>query len=295
MIPDIELRALAQFVVLARVKNFTRAALELNLSQPALSRAIGKLEERIGLPLFERKPRALVLTVEGEVLRERARRILDLVDDAFLEVSVASRLGRVRLGAIPTIAPFFLPQLLADYGRDHPRSRVVVQEDTTGELVRRCVEGDLDVAIVALPITEKLLRTEVLFEEELLLVTPVGHSLQQVKEVTANSLNGFPLVMLNEAHCLSGNIAAFCQRESIQPITVERTSQLAMVQELVSLDHGVSLVPEMARRLDGSARRCYRSFAGVRPMRKVAMMWNPYRFESEAVKVFKTFLRQSVS
>jgi LysR family hydrogen peroxide-inducible transcriptional activator len=106
---ELNLHLLEQFVALARTKNFTRAAEELNLSQSALSRAIQKLEEQLGQPLFERKPREVVLTDHGELLLERAQHILKLMEDTFAELSEAGRRGRIRLGAIPTIAPYFCP------------------------------------------------------------------------------------------------------------------------------------------------------------------------------------------
>ena len=289
---DLEILALEQFVAVARTRNFTRAAAELNLSQSALSRAIQKLEEPFGQPLFERKPREVVLTDLGERLLERAKEILALVEDTFSELSEAARHGRIRLGAIPTIAPYFLPRLLGGFARAHPSISVIVQEDTTENLVQRASHGELDLAIVALPILAKSLEVEPLFSEELLLVVPVGHALEKAKNITAKILDGYPFVMLNEAHCLSENIASFCRKQSIQPVTVERTSQLATVQELVALDHGVSIVPEMARRIDSSDRRIYRSFNGEKPIRTVAMMWNPGRFQSKSVQALMKHLRK---
>jgi hypothetical protein len=112
-----------------------------------------------------------------------------------------------------------------------------------------------------------------------------------IKSIEA--VNDHPFVMLNEAHCLAENIFSFCRRQSVQPVTVERTSQLTTVQELVALDHGVSIVPEMARQIDLSDRRVYRSFSGEKPTRTVAMMWNPYRHQSEATKVLMEHLRRS--
>jgi len=104
---DLDFHALEQFVVLARTRNFTHAAEELHLSQSALSRSIQRLEEQFGQPLFERRPRDVALTPMGELLLERSKQILRLVDDAFAEISQASGQGRLRFGAIPTIAPYF--------------------------------------------------------------------------------------------------------------------------------------------------------------------------------------------
>lgn len=288
---DLNLHLLEQFVALARTKNFTRAADELHLSQSALSRAIQKLEDQLGSPLFERKPREVLLTDLGELLLERARKILQLMEDTFSELSEAGRRGRIRLGAIPTIAPYFLPALLSQFARRHRDIQVIVQEDTTDNLIRRCSHGEIDLAILAQPVIARHLEVEPLFEEELLLVAPVAHPLATAKSVKIEALESFPFVTLNEAHCLAENISSFCRRKSVQPVTVERTSQLATVQELVALDHGVSIVPEMARKIDTSDKRVYRSFAGEKPVRTVAMMWNAGRFQSRAVKVLMEELR----
>lgn len=292
MRPHIELHLLEQFVAVAREKNFTRAAAELNLSQSALSRAIQKLEDQLGQPLFERHPREVILTDQGELLLVRAKEILKLVEDTLSELAEASRRGRIRLGAIPTIAPYFLPGLLSSFAEKHPEISVIVQEDTTEDLIKRCNHGEIDLAILALPIIAKRLEIEPLFDEDLLLVMPVGHPLEKAKKIIAADVDGYPFVMLNEAHCLSETIASFCRKQSVQPVTIERTSQLATVQELVTLNHGVSIVPEMARRIDSSDRRVYRSFSGEKPVRTLAMMWNPARYESKAMKALKEHVRR---
>lgn len=289
---DLSLQLLDQFVVLARTKNFTRAAEELHLSQSALSRAIQKLEDQLGQPLFERKPREVVLTELGELLLQRAKHILQLMEDTFSELSEAGRRGRIRLGAIPTIAPYFLPSLLSSFAKKYPDIAIIVQEDTTENLIKRCHHGEIDLAILALPLMAKNLEVESLFDEELLLVVPVGHPLATSKTLPIDAVEGFPFVMLNEAHCLTDNIATFCRRKAVQPVTVERTSQLATVQELVSLNHGVSIVPDMARKIDTSEQRVYRSFTGEKPRRTVAMMWNSQRFQSKAVKTLMEHLRK---
>lgn len=289
---DIELQQLEQFVALARTKNFTRAGKELSLSQSALSRSIQKLEDQIGQPLFDRKPREVVLTDLGELFLEKAKEILALAEDTFLLLSDAGRHGRIRLGAIPTIAPYFLPVLLSGFAKKYPDISLVVQEDTTENLIKRCSHGDIDLAVLALPLIARYLETEALFEEELFLVVPSGHELASSETITPEAVETFPFVMLNEAHCLSDNIASYCRQQSVQPVSVERTSQLATVQELVSLGHGVSIVPEMARRLDQSKQRVYRSFTTEKPTRTIAMLWNPYRFESKWVRKLKDHLRE---
>jgi len=289
---DLKLEALEQFVAVARTRNFTRAAEELHLSQSALSRSIQKLEEQLGQPVFERKPREVILTDLGTLLLKRATDILKLVEDTFSELSEAGRRGRIRLGAIPTIAPYFLPGLLGSFAHEHPDVALIVQEDTTEELIKRCSHGDIDLAILALPVIGKYIEVEALFEEELLLVVASGHPLEKVKHITAASVDAYPFVMLSEAHCLAENISSFCRKNAIQPVTVERTSQITTVQELVAMNHGISVLPEMARRIDGSGRRVYRSFSGEKPVRTVAMIWNPNRYQSRVLHALMDHLRR---
>lgn len=289
---ELEFHQLKYFLAVARAGNFTRAAEELGVSQPTLSRAIQKLETQLGQPLFERKPREVALTDLGELFVNRAEQILALVKDTFSELTDATESGRVRLGVIPTIAPFFLPSVLQEFAKKYSDVSVVVQEDTTENLLKRCSHGEVDLAVLALPITAKYLEIESLFEEELVLVMPNHHPLVKKKTISLKDVKDLSFVMLDEAHCLSDNIAAFCRRQQVQPVSIERTSQLATVQELVSLDHGISMVPKMAQVLDQSKSRTYRSFSGEKPTRTVAMAANPYRYESKWLAALKEHLRE---
>ena len=288
-----EIEQLRQFLVVADFQNFTRAAESIGLSQPALSRSIQRLEDELGQPVFERQTRKVVLTDAGQLLQSRAHQILAIVEDTKAEISDDGESGRIRLGAIPTIAPYYLPELLQTFADARAKATVTVQEDTTDNLLKRCTQGEIDLAIVALPITTKYLEVETLFEEELHLVVAPHHPLAGKKQVRLADIESLPFVLLDEAHCLSDNIRSFCRQRSFNPVSVERTSQLATVQELVSLDHGVSMVPSMAVDLDDSDRRVYRSIAGTRPMRTVAMVWNPYRFQSQLLENFKQIVRDS--
>jgi LysR family hydrogen peroxide-inducible transcriptional activator len=116
---------------------------------------------------------------------------------------------------------------------------------------------------------------------------PLKHPLAKKRQIRIADVEHYPFVLLDEAHCLSDNITSFCRQRSIQPVAVERTSQLAMVQELVSLGHGVSMIPEMAKKLDRTNRRIYRSIHGAKPKRSIAAIWNPYRFQSRLMREFR--------
>lgn len=287
-----ELEQLRHFLKVAELENFTRAAEQAGLSQSALSRSIARLEEELGQPLFERQSRKIVKTDAGYLLFDRARKIVSMVDDAKAEVCDDGQSGRVRVGAIPTIAPYFLPRYLRSFQQQFPRAQLIVQEDTTENLLKKVTDGEVDIAVAALPIATKYVDVEPLFEEELLLVTSKDHPLAEKKAIRTTDLEQFPFVLLGEAHCLSDNVLSFCRQKSFHPLTVERTSQLAMVQELVALGHGISLIPAMARARDGRNDRVYRSLTGQKPMRTIVMVTNPYRYHSQLVRHFQEHLTQ---
>lgn len=285
-----ELDQLRYFLRVAERGNFTRAAEDLAISQPALSRSIQKLEDELGQPVFERKSRSVSLTEAGTLLQSRAQQVLTILEDTKAEITDDGESGRVRVGAIPTIAPFFLPELLREFSKDFPKATLIVQELTTDALLKACTQGEVDLAILALPIPAKYLEVQELFEEELLLVLPPEHPLVEKDKIRLTDVEPCPFVLLDEAHCLTDNIVSFCRQRSIQPVAVERTSQLAMVQELVSLSHGVSMIPAMAQQIDQSDRRVYRSLSGKKPTRKIAAVWNPYRFQSRLLQAFREHL-----
>ena len=287
-----ELSQLRYFLKIAALGTFTRAAEELNVTQPALSRSIAKLEEEIGRPVFERQTRSVVLTDAGRLLQTRAEQVLALDDDTLAEMTDDGRTGRIRVGAIPTIAPYFLPTILRAFRDRHPQATVIVYEETTDKLLHRCLQGEVDIALVAAPIPKQYLQVEPLFSEELLLVLPQDHALAEKKQITAADVQACPFVLLDETHCLSDAVVSYCRQRSFQPVSVERASQLTTVAELVALGHGVSLIPQMARDLDHDERRVYRALAGAKPMRQIVLAWNPYRFQSKVLEHFKTTVRK---
>lgn len=285
-----ELDQLRYFLQVARRGNFTRAAEDLLISQPALSRSIQKLEDELGQPVFDRKTRSVSLTDAGTLLQGRVQQVLSILEDTKAEITDDGESGRVRVGAIPTIAPYFLPEILGRFSAAHPKATLIVQENTTDQLLKACTQGEIDLAIIALPIQAKYLEVEELFEEELLLVLPPDHPLADKPKIRLSDAEPFPFVLLDEAHCLSEQIVSFCRQRAFQPVSVERTSQLTMVLELVSLAHGISIIPAMARERDQSDRRVYRSLSHPKPTRTIAVAWNPYRFQSRLLQAFRDHL-----
>ncbi|MFM1903723.1 MAG: hypothetical protein RLZZ440_1623 [Planctomycetota bacterium] len=291
----VELEQLQHFIRVAELGSITRAAVAAGLSQPAVSRAVARLEEELGQPLFERQARRMVLTEAGAAVLGTAREMLLLADNLREQVVDDGVTGRVRVAAIPTIAPYLLPPLLKSFHAAFPQARVVVHEETTDGLLLRLRDGEVDVAILAEPFEGKYLDHERLFEEELLLVTVAGHPLQAKSQVQLADLQDLPFILLGEAHCLTASVVSLCQQTEFHPVSIEQTSQIASIQELVALDHGVSLIPAMARERDTDPARAYRSLAPPRPSRTIVMAWNPYRHRSRLLAAFMDHVRRSVA
>jgi LysR family hydrogen peroxide-inducible transcriptional activator len=287
-----ELNQLRYFLKVAAVRSFTRAANDLGITQPAMSRAVAKLEAELGQPVFERQARSVLLTDAGELLRSRAEQILSIADNTVAELRDSDSRGSLRVGAIPTVAPYFLPVALSKFRDRFPDVQIIAFEETTEKLLQRCRDGEIDIAIAAAPISAKYVESEPLFEEELLAVLPPRHPLAKKSTILLSELREQPFVLLDETHCLSDAVLSFCKQRAFQPLAIQHTSQLATVEELVALGHGVSLIPQMARDIDRSARRVYRRVTNPIPTRTVMLVWNPYRFQSSRMARFRESLHQ---
>jgi LysR family transcriptional regulator, hydrogen peroxide-inducible genes activator len=290
-----EMHQLRYFVAVSDLGSFTRAAEKCLVAQPSLSQQIIKLEKELKQPLFQRLGRTVCLTEAGRALYSQAVSILRGVDDIRELVTAATDPGHgtVNVGAIPTIAPYFLPPLLKNFSKRNPEATIALHENLTEFTVRGCLEGDLDVGIVATQPECELLQTEVLFTEELLLAIPAKHRLLKKNRVTMEEIAAEPFVLMNEVHCLGQQVLGFCKQQNCLPVVRCRSAQLLTIQELVSLAHGVSLLPEMAREMDRGRRCEYRSLADPRPTRTIRMIWHKDRFLSPLVKDFVQALRDA--
>jgi LysR family hydrogen peroxide-inducible transcriptional activator len=290
-----ELHQLRYFLAVAELRSFTRAAQQCFVAQPSLSQQIIKLERELGQPLFQRRRRDVRLTVAGKALLPQAEAILGALEEVkpLIEAATDPEHGTVTVGAIPTVAPYLLPPLLHQFALAHPSAEIAVVEHLTEFTLRGCLEGELDVGVVALPVAEKRLEVEPLFTEELLLALPPRHRLGRKRQIAVEDLSAEPFVLLNEMHCLGKQILNFCERQGC-PLPVRcRGAQLLTVQELVAVGRGVSLVPAMACAADHGKVCTYRSLAGARPTRTLALVWDKRRYHSPLVEQFLEALRSA--
>lgn len=292
-----ELHQLRYFVAVARLGNFSRAAEQCCVSQPSLSQQIQKLERGLGHPLLDRLGKRTVVTEAGKVLLEQAEAILSAVDRAERQVMDFDRAmsGRLVVGAIPTVAPYLLPEVLKEFTTQHPSVELILHEDFTSHLIPAAVSGDLDVAIIALPIPEERLTGEPLFTEPLLLALPAGHRLLAKKEIALADAREERFIVLNELHCLGEQILYFCREGGCERITC-RTSQVSTVLTLIALGQGVSLVPQMARPAgDPDGPVVFRRLAGKQPERTIAAVRHKDRYHSSAAGRFLAVLKARIA
>jgi LysR family hydrogen peroxide-inducible transcriptional activator len=289
-----EMHQLRYFVAVAQCGSFSRAAERCHVSQPSLSQQIQKLEKSLGQQLFDRLGRRVVLTDGGRLLLDRATAILAALEDAERQLRDGHEKhgGRLALGAIPTIAPYLLPPALERLLRVYPQAELSIHEVFTVHLLALLLGGELDLALVALPINEERLKVEPLFTEPLLLAVPRGHRLARCRRVTIEDLAEEQFILLNEMHCLGDQVLSFCHANGCGPRIAFRSAQITTVQLLIGLGLGVSLLPAMAQEADKGSACCYRPLAGSQPTRTVAAVWHRHRYHGPAAETFLAGLRQ---
>jgi len=218
------------------------------LAQPSLSQQIRKLEDELGTRLFDRLGRSVRLTQPGEAFLPRAEAIIRQLADAKIEIQEmdGAERGRLVIGAIPTIAPYFLPSCLASFAQTFPRVQISVVEEVTTELLNRVHQGAIDLALLALPVPATHCVSRELFRERLYVVIPQNHRLAASAHVHLAQIANDPFLLLKEGHCFRENTLAACGRARLQPNVVFESGQFTTILAMVAAGTGVSVVPEMA-------------------------------------------------
>src|SRR6201995_2952301 len=271
---NVTLRQLRYFDALARHGHFGRAAEACAISQPALSMQIREMEHALGGPLLERNARQVALTQFGGELLQRVRDLLRSVDDLgdFARAARDRLAGRLRVGMIPTIAPYLLPKVIENLARLHPELDIHVRETLTPKLIKEVAEGRLDTAIVALPVSEPSLTEVALFTEHFLLVRPGEAEGPPVP--SRDMLREMRLLLLEEGHCFRDQALSFCNMQSSPPREVLDASSLSTLVQMVGAGIGVTLIPEMAVAVETrSAPVSVARFKNPQPSRTIGMVW----------------------
>lgn len=289
-----EMHQLRYFCAVVRAGSFTRAAEQERIAQPTLSQQIRKLETELGVPLFHRLGRVTRLTPFGEALLNDAAAILQHVSGASSAIAALQdgARGRLRVGAIPTILPFFLAPRLGEFRKLHPDIEIVLTEDMTGRLVERIQSGDLDIALAALPLKNPDIVCSELFREPLLVAVGRHHRLARAASVDLAEVRHERMLLLKDGHCFRQDVLTACTWAKVEFHSIFESDQFASIFPLVASGFGVSLVPAMAA---AHAMDCNIVPLLKPAFRRVGYVQARQRFVSKPKRAFVTWLRRGAA
>jgi len=290
------LTELRYVVAVARERHFGRAAEACFVSQPTLSVAVKKLEEELGVTLFERGPGEVTLTPGGQRIVEQAQRVLEEAA-RIKELAAAGRdplAGPLRLGAIYTIGPYLLPKLIPILRKTAPAMQLLIQENFTHRLVDMLKSGEVDVILIALPFEEPAVETRAVYDEPFMVAVPKGHPWEGRKRVTSDELTRESLLLLGEGHCFRDQVLDIChtvRSKERSPLsrTVEGGS-LETIRQMVAGGVGVTVLPATSVAPGApTAADLIRilPFAKPIPSRRVALAWRRSFPRPEAIEVLR--------
>jgi LysR family hydrogen peroxide-inducible transcriptional activator len=276
MPPHVTLKQLRYFDALAREQHFGRAAESCAVTQPALSMQIHELEQQLGLVLVERTRAGVLLSDRGREIAARAARILGDVREMVEFAQHANEVltGSLRLGVIPSIAPYMLPPLLPLLREGFPHLELHVRETQTMPLTQELVDGKLDVLLLALPIIHPEIETQALFDDRFLLALPRARRLSARVRATKDLLEHERLLLLEEGHCLRDQALTYCSLQQVSTVNTFGVSSLSTIVEMVAAGYGITLLPEMCINVEARGREiALTRFVDPEPHRTVGLAW----------------------
>jgi len=284
----ITLRQLRYLTSLARHRHFGRAAADCAVTQPALSMQVRELEREVGAELVERRPGEIALTDTGLDVAERAEQILTATRDLVDFVRHRDLLsGRLKLGIIPTLAPYVLPRVLPRLAAKYPQLRLDVRETQTELLLDELGRGELDAVMLALPVEGADVETLALFDDAFLLAVPASDARPKRVRVNADDIDQERLILLEEGHCLRDQALAFCATPRHDAPAGLGATSLATVMQMVANGYGVTLLPQVAVDAEGRDSRVkLLRFSDPQPARSIGLAWrrtSPRRKDFEAL------------
>lgn len=246
------LRDLKYIIEVAREKNFAKAAQKVFVSQPAMSMQIKKLEETLGVNIFERDKQNFLITPIGAEIIKKAEIILRETEDMKLiaKNSKDPLAGNIKIGAFPTIASYYLPNFTKNIHKKFPQLKIFLVEEKTDELLEKLLNGDLDLCIFAMPVDNNNLSGEKIFSEKFLLATPKNHPLSKKTKIQLKELKNQQLMLLNEGHCMRNQALEICSSVKAFENNDFRATSLETLRQMVANGNGITLIPEIAVKND---------------------------------------------
>lgn len=268
------IRDIQYFLAVAELGHFGQAAQQCHVSQPTLSGQIKKLEEEWGVQLFERTNRRVMLTECGTLMVAPARRLMQEVQHMH-EIAQHSRdplSGNVRLAAFHTLAPYLFAALVPALRDTLPNIRLILSEAKTDALLAQLHQGEIDAALLALPVVDDFLMSQPLFDDPFMVAVPTGHSLAQHAEIQHAMLQPFALLLLEDGHCLRNQALEVCQLHNIAQAQDVTATSMETLRQMVKAGTGITLMPHIAcqRAEEGI---CYIPFAPPAPKRTIGLVW----------------------
>jgi len=289
------LTELRYVVAVARERHFGRAAEACFVSQPTLSVAVKKLEEELDLTLFERGPGEVSVTPAGQRIVEQAQRVLEEAS-RIKEIAAAGRdplAGPLRLGVIPTVAPYVLPSVVPPVARTHPRLQLLIREGRTAELIRELHAGTLDAALLAHGAELAGLAEERVADDAFVLATPRGHPLARRRAVGVEELAGHEVFLLEDGHCFRDQVLPLCARGGAHEAGFRGTS-LSTLAQMVGAGAGVTLLPMLAVATENRGKQLdIRPFRGTRPGRQLVLASRSGGARAAAIRAIAVVMREA--
>jgi LysR family hydrogen peroxide-inducible transcriptional activator len=282
------LTELRYIVAVARERHFGHAAAACFVSQPTLSVAVKKLEEELGVTLFERGPGEVTVTPPGQKIVEQAQRVLEEAS-RIKELAAAGRdplAGPLRLGAIYTIGPYLLPKLIPILRRHAPAMQLHIRENFTHRLAEALKSGEVDVILIALPFTEPGVETVAVYDEPFFVAVPKGHTWETRKRITSEELTKESLLLLGEGHCFRDQVLEFCHTTRARAI---EGGSLETIRQMVASGVGVTVLPATSVNANSAPGDLIRilPFARPVPSRRVGLAWRRSFPRPEAVEALR--------
>jgi LysR family hydrogen peroxide-inducible transcriptional activator len=267
------LRSFEYLLALKKHGGFHRAAEACHVSQPALSIQIKKLEEELGIKLLERSQKEFIFTPAGLEVLARARNIMQQANEISELASVwhDPYAGQISIGAFPTLAPYYLPQIIDHFVDAYPSLQINLVEEKTHILIDRLKSGRLDAAFLALPEDHAELEYGTIFSEKFLVGVSPHHPLAKRKTIDADKLTEDRLLLLEEGHCLRGQALDYCSTAGIGEVLNFRASSMETLLQMVSMGRAISLIPECVARRNPHLH--YLKLKGKSPERTIALFW----------------------
>ena len=246
------LRDLKYIVEVAREKNFARASAKVFVSQPALSMQIKKLEETLGVEIFERDKQNFLITPVGAEIIKKAEIILQESEEIKMiaKNSKDPHKGEIRIGAFPTVASYFLPNFVKNIHKKFPHLKIFLIEAKSDELITKLKSGELDFCLLAMPVKDDNLIGEKIFSEKFLLATPKGHPFSKKSKIQIKELRKQELMLLDDGHCLRDQALEICSMVRAYENQDFRATSLETLRQMVANGTGITLIPEIAVRND---------------------------------------------